>query len=856
MDFINKSLIRQDAGQFPVSSSVAPTVASRTTTSVQNQPTNENPHGQFLSGNILQKGMDVLMSPLYGLAGFEKGAYGAKESQNTTGAVNTRSYSQNIFDRLKAGVSGILPGIQNRTQFGTEPGDVNAAKNIGITNSYGQAAYNFGLSLAAPSLPIGKVLGGIGKVAGATKSIPAVANVAEKLPALGTKITTVAKAAVESSPTATKLAEKIPGLEYFRNPEVGKIIKTAGENTGQRVSQLFNQINDVAQGLNPAERVKVGQLIEGGVTTGSNINLTQRANFVKNISDQIGKELVDLGVMSAESFNKYKGQYLAHIADVVKNGEMAKSSGGPLRVFLTSLMERKGKLGIPGAPDYIREFQFPTFKALAGEIQTAESTKALKQIAEKTGVAGQTFTKELGAQAGKTTEGLISLADVVPQKISHLFKDIAVPQAVADYVTRRYAKSDPSLLGSVADKALSFWKAGKTIATPAYHVRNLLSNQILADFATGAGLPATLAGYGRAVAAYLGHGSSQDMAYVQELKDLGVFNRTNIAKGVEELKPGVFGQGEGLAAKIVKSPARFQNASEETAKLNVYTWFREHGLDPQGAAKKAEEAIFSPYRINPTERAIVRQAIPFYSFTRQAAPFVAKTALNNPGAITKYEKAKTAIESLSPEGSGQKLPENMSGQIRTPIKDAQGNYTYVDPTYIYPWGNWDQGGGQGQLPLGLGINPLASEIGQQLFNKDLYFNQPIAKSNIPEKANAQRVEHAIRAAMPSLYTQIGVPATGLPEQRGGLYAAFTGVPDFAGRDRSKIQAILNAAGIRTSIFRPADQAKFDRLDFSSKLKNIGGEIRSIMSNPRIPAEDKTYLIKRLNEVRRQTIEGQ
>ncbi len=597
--------------------------------------------------------------------------------------------------------------------------------------------------------------------------------------------------------------------------------------------------------------------MEGGIQTAENSKLVHRANHITQISANIGKELVSLGVMTPETFAKYKGQYLSHIADVVKNSEMAKSSGGALKVFTNSLLERKGKLGVPGMPDYIREFQFPTFKALAGEIQTAESTKALKTIAEKTGTAGQTFTKELGATAGKTAEGLVSMADIVPAKVQHLFKDVAVPQAVADYVTRKYAKVDPSIWSQVTDKALSAWKAGKTIVNPAYHVRNLLSNQILTDFATGAGLPQTIIGYAKAVDAYLGKGSPKMMQYLQELKDVGVVGRQNIAGGIEALKPGVFGETNKVK-NLLNTPKNFQNASEETAKLNVYSWFRDHGADIKTAAQKAEEAIFSPYKINPTERQLVRQAVPFYSFTRQATPFVAKTALNNPGAITKYQKAKTAVESLSPEGAANNanLPSNMRGQVRLPIKDKNGNYSYADPTYIYPWGNFGQGGDQGQLPFGLGVNPFATEIASQAFNKDLYFNQPIAKSNIPDKANAQRAEHAIRTAMPGLYTTIGAPITGLPEQRGGLTAAFTNTPDYAGRERSKAQAILNAVGLKSVIFNPADQMKFDRMDLNSKLKSIDDERKTILKDNRIAPQDKTFLIQKLMEERAKTLQSQ
>ena len=50
----------------------------------------------------------------------------------------------------------------------------------------------------------------------------------------------------------------------------------------------------------------------------------------------------------------------------------------------------------------------------------------------------------------------------------------------------------------------------------------------------------------------------------------------------------------------------------------------------RGAVDKAEEAIFSPYRISQAERNLVSRLVPFYSFARQALPFTLKTLANNP----------------------------------------------------------------------------------------------------------------------------------------------------------------------------------------------------------------------------------
>lgn len=871
------------------------------------KPTVANPHGSFMSGSLLNKAFDILRLPEYAIASFDKGQENAVQQMKAQGQGLGPSA---VLKGVTAGIKNIIPGIATRTQFGRENGDYNPGKYL-TSNPIGQSAINLGTSLAAPSLPVGKI------ASTASKIITPVAKVASKIPFvqkgidLATKIGNTAVDYAKTNPTVTKAVESIPGLEYFRNPEVGQILQYANDQATSRVSGLFNRINDMAKGLSSAERVKVGNLIEGGVPTDATAHLSATANYIKNLSDNIGKELVDNGIMSQDTFDKYKGQYLSHIADIVKNETISKG-GNPIKFFMNSLKERGNVLGTGNNPDYIREFQFPVFKALAGEIKTIESTKAVKQIADKFGqnVEPQTSATDLAhslvntmmkdykgprkglgmgenlaadtgnvnpLDIGKETggfqkpplgggprvspDGLVALEDLLPDKIGRMFKGVGVPQEVADYVKRTYTPSSQNLLERIGNKAMDMWKLGKTIYSgPAYHMRNLESNMILSDMATGAGLPKTLYNYGRAVKAYLGQGDAKMNQYLQELKDAGIINHVDISEGVDALHPNMFNKGENVLQKIISAPSKFQNASEETAKLNVYSYFRNKGMSIKDAANRAEEAIFSPYKISARERGLVKGAVPFYSFTRQALPFTVKTAFSNPGRLTKYEKGKTAIEGLSPEGAdnNQNLPDNMNGQIRLPIKDKDGNYTYYDPTYTLPYGNFgDVGKG---LPFGLSFNPFAMEAFQQMANKDFYFDQPIAKSAIPERANVQRAQHVFQTLAPNMSpTDItGIP-TGQDDMplrtRAGdkIVSAFTNKPDYAGRTRSRTQAILDTFGQKSAVYRPQDQQKFDAIDKQKQLQAIKKEYYSTVMDQSKTLAQKQKILQRLREVQAQTM---
>lgn len=820
-----------------------------------------NVHGKLFEGGTISKGLDVLRLPEYALNSYAKGARDSADKNAPMVKAGKKQLFPAVAEDFRAGVKNILPGVQNRTQIGREEGDYNAARDL-VKGEKAQTAINFGMSLGMPSTPVGKVLNTGSKI---VSKVPGASKVSQVVQKTGS----IAQDYLKDNPTVARSIERIPFLENVRNPEAGKILENSSREVETRISSLYNQISSMSKGLSSAQRVKVGNIIEGGITTKSNNFLVIRANRVKEISDGIAKELVESGLMSKESFSKFQGKYMAHIADVVRTEEKQKFASGGLKFTSDSLKKRKNLLGKNGLPDYVREFQFPTFKALSGEVQNIESVKAVKELVEKFGTKLGTTTRKAmktgdvikNFRGPRTTkDGQILLKDELPENIKSQFKDISVPQEIVDYVTRKYAKNDPGIFLKIADKALNVWKMGKTIYSgPGYHTRNLMSNQILSDYATGAGLAKTIAGYARAVKAYTGKGDTKMIAYMQELKDAGILGRVSISEGVENLRPEVFGQGENVLKKIFNSPKKFQQASEETAKMNVYAFFRDKGLTIKAAAAKAEEAIFSPYKINPAERQLLRGAIPFYSFTRQAVPSVIRTGINRGGTLTKYEKAKTAVEGMSPEGAknNQNLPTGMRGQVRLPIKDKNGNYSYADPSYIIPHGNFDSKAG-GQLPFGMGLNPLITEAGSQMYNKDLYFDQPIAKSAIPERANVQRIQHGVQTFAPNLLPSDafgGIPS-GQPginyKTRGGskLYDAFTGQKDYAGRTRSKVQALLDTFGLKSVVYDPATQAKFDNIDKAKAVKLITSEIRGIMKDNRLSPDEKKEIIDQLTEARK------
>lgn len=805
--------------------------------------TNATPQGKLFSGNFIQKAFDIPSLVRYGYSGFLEGAYKKKAEQMRTPGYKGSSLASpsDVIDRFKAGFQNIPQAVQNRKSINREQGNVNVAKELGIENPVAQTAYNFGLEMAIPDLPVGK----IAKATGIT-------NLATKV---GTKITNAAR---DIQPVAKAVEVFNP---YFRNPEVGKLVKAAEERTQARLNKLYQTVSTLTKDLTPAQQARVGQVLEGGITT--NTKLDDVAREIREISDEVGKQAVQLGLLKPETYEQFKGKYMTHIwNELVDKGQDSELFSRKVIPQVSGQFFQKRK----GAEGYVRQFGPATFKGIGTEIKDIEAGTLFKQIAEKFAIDPMAADK----LANPENYRYINKSLLSKYKNLDQFKGKILPIEVADYLEKTVQQGKKSFSMKMYDSATNAWKKGKTIYNPAYHVRNKMSNQILADMSTGEGLPGTILGDIESGRELAGKGNQM---FVEAARKIGLVGRKSFGEMYDETLDvaGLQKTGKNVLKKADEALTGFQTKQEEAAKLNVFkSWLNKYAQeakktveeavkDPEllrKAKAKAEEAIFSPYNINKTERRAIGKIVPFYSFVRQAVPFTAKTFANNPERLTKYDKFKRAVEGLSPEGADQNkdLPEYAQGTIRLPIKNKEGNYYRVDPQYILPYGQIGPGDVErGQLPFGMGINPFISEAGQQVFNKDLYFGNEIRTSNQPAKAAKQTVEHAARSLLPTLYTTIGYPATNVlpggdvPASSGKLYGAATGQKDYAGRTRSMPSAVLDALGVKNSAMDIKQQKQFNQIEKNKQRKAILQEINSIRRNQAYSVEEKKRQIKELQD---------
>lgn len=676
-------------------------------------------------------------------------------------------------------------------------------------------------------IPFGKIGGLIGK--GASKVDDVL-----KLSKMGDKVMDWAR----ETPAIYKTVEKTVN-PFFRNPEFGKLMKQTEGVTGKRLNDLYDLIRKTAENLSPAQQKRIGQILEGGIDTSAKYD--KLAAPLRKLTEEIGQEAVDLGILSRKSFEKYRGVYMKHIFD--KYLDVTKGQGFTKRVA-PGIGNQFNKVR-KGAEGYVREFTAPTFLGLGSGIKDIEAAKFYKKIANDFGVGVDTIKKGRKIIDRVVPEGYEFAGKAITNsKVAKFFKNKALPSSIIDYINRT---SDIKKVTGW-DKMLNAWKAGKTIYNPAYHVRNVISNQILTDMSTGKGLINTVSDYVGAVKQYIGKGNQK---FVDAAADLGIIKQKRFGAALDEFLDSAKVVEQSKFQKVADFPRKLQTVTEETAKLNVFkSWIEKLAkkagstIDDalknpdilQKAASKAEEAIFSPYRINQFERAAIGQAIPFYSFTRQVIPFTIKTLMQNPARIAKYAKTKREIENFSKDEGRPSYAENY---IRLPIKNEKGEPLYFDPTYIYPFGNVFEGGERGKLPFGLGFNPIFTEIAQQMANKDFYYDQPITpyeSENLRSKNTQARVKHALRTAAPQFLSNVASK----------IIPAITGKPDYAGRQRNFVQsAIDTVGGIKTQYISPSKGILDKYYNLTNETRSKQNDIKKILNDNSLTDEEKRDLIEKV-----------
>ena len=289
--------------------------------------------------------------------------------------------------------------------------------------------------------------------------------------------------------------------------------------------------------------------------------------------------------------------------------------------------------------------------------------------------------------------------------------------------------------GKVGDwirKGTGHFKLFKSVIDPAAQVRNIFGNGVLMDMSGVS--PFNIQRMQRSLGELRTFGDTGELGkYLQLAQDAGVTmfqhtfsraelqqfakglssvgdiardgnaTRTGMQKGLEAMR-----RGYGSAIETMSSAFEF---SEQFFKLNVF--IDKYDDMVKGALKRgvkidntfqlrtaeqagvlAERALFN-YSDVPIAIDFARQygVIPFATFPFKAAPYVARTMVENPHRVLKYNRSVDQFNTWqagSPEEAAREiaaLPEYVRDRLvlRMPWRDDKGRAQYVDLSYFLPW---------------------------------------------------------------------------------------------------------------------------------------------------------------------------
>ena len=476
---------------------------------------------------------------------------------------------------------------------------------------------------------------------------------------------------------------------------------------------------------------------------------------IYNKIDDLGKQAVDLGLLSKEKFEENIGTYLKNAYTEYETATKAKNIFGISKVGIKGIKNRVAGL-TPEAMKELGQVDNPAyllFKSAFDLSKDVENAKMFSTIAQKFGtdVAQDGFTKlpegvRLGQLAGK----------YVPNHMAEYLKEIITPSA-----------------NTLQKQLVANFKFFKVVMNPGTHARNMISNKILNYWKLGMNpldprvVKSDLTAV-KEIAKGAGKWSDEARQYGY---NLDTFASAEMKSLLDTADPSVFQKAGSLWGKTKKVLGDMYQAEENQAKLSAYIFQRTvKNLDPETAWKAAESATFNYAQVTPFVRKL-RESLfgfPFITFTVKSTPLVAETMLKNPNRISVIGKIKQGIENLSDIKETDKERAHEPSwvkdgfYIKLPIKDKQGRSAYFDLTYILPFGDLLAGNffetGQ-NMQTGLPESRITSTMNKSPFiqlvsaiakNKDFYGNSIWKASDSSEKQLKDLMIYLTKSYVPPL----------------------------------------------------------------------------------------------------------
>lgn len=768
-------------------------------------------------------------------------------------------FISDIFDSLNAlqyGVVGVLKGksflegVQTRQSFS----DKDALGDMGLPGTIAGIALDIAvdpLTYIAPATVLKKVPG-LAKLGTAVKSMVFGKKV-QKAVDVGGDITKGARSfeTIEGGTKAGKwLADKFVWM-FGKD----KVYKEAYQRSVKNIAVGTQNVADMAKGianLTPEVTKKLlkkdsaGRLARVGLKELQKILTPEE--FAKVAPawqkiDDLGKQAVDLGLLSKGKFEENFGEYIKNAYTEYETAKKGIFSYG--KIGVKGIKTRQDAWKIIYQP---KDFQKSIIKEFTNQIErdafareiaqkggkilqrikplTAKQLKDLGQIDNPAYLLFKStfdLTKDIENAKLLGTTAKAFGTDVAQEGFKQLPKTAKYGLAGGKYVPENIAKDIMEIIEpskEMAGKALmANFKFAKVILNPATHARNIVSNQVLNWWKLGMNPldPRTLKVQGEAI----GEIAKKGGKWMDEAKTAGYGLDTFASQELRTLldSPEALGIGKKIGNTFEKAKTKLGNIYQEEenfAKLSAFIFQRKKGLGIEDAWKAAESATFNYAQVTPFIRKLRTSlfGFPFITFTTKATPLAVETALKAPGRISVFGKIKGAIEEQSDlqETARERAAEpgyiKDGFYIKLPIKDKQGRSAYFDLTYIIPFGDLVSGnffdrqvdresGTRESLPSALmSKSPFFQFIKEIGKNQDFYGDKIWQDSDSTDKQLGDLMRHLSKTYLPPLVAdQIpgGYNAKGERRTK-GLKGALTASSE--NEQRNLMQEMLRNVGAK------------------------------------------------------------
>ncbi len=466
-----------------------------------------------------------------------------------------------------------------------------------------------------------------------------------------------------------------------------------------------------------------------------------------------------------------------------------------------------------------------------------------------------------------------------------------VEPQVADSLKRN--TQPKGVLMAAYDKALGWWKEGKTVWNPVSHGNNVVSNIFVMHFA---GLnPANPANWRNTVREYRTKGQ-----YYKEAVDKGLFGTEWATMEIQNLlMPDLADMAdiESVASSRVSKMAEFlkktgkpvswyrenmQRAYEfedQFFKLMIYSDRRKAGMTPEEAIEDTERYIFNYADMPEGVENIKRVYSPFFSYTYKAVPMVIHTAMTRPDRLLVPIALLSGANWLGYLISGgdedkerKGLPDYMQGRsaigtqkaVRMPF-NVEGKPAFMDVTRRVPLGDlFDVNNQTNGLPVPAPLmpsHPLLSMTAAIAWNVDTFSGKDLVKKSDTAWEAAQT-----RAGY--IYKQLTPNAPFVPGSYNfnklmdsAAYTFDTELGPYTGRTKAGDPVPLSTTlpdvftGTKIRAVDPERGIEYKRSDIAKEVREIQANIRSANRNQSMTADSRERYNQeqrdKLDELRKQ-----